>query len=163
MKKSALLTLTSLVQGQNRLHFTLSAQDLAVNKDIKILDNAEVELAALRSGDKLLLEGTIDFRAEINCAICAETFVKNYSEPVHAEYIKQNPRLGRSILLTSDEIDRSYFQSETIDLLPLFHDIILLAIPIAPTCQEECKGICPNCGVNLNYETCRCEKAATKA
>ena len=160
MKKDITLTLTSLVHGKNQLHYTIPANDLGINKELKILNNAEVDLSVLKSGDKLLIDGMVNFRAEIVCSNCAETFTKNYSEPIHAEYIKNTPKLGRSVLLTHDEVDRSYFHGETLDLLPLIHDTILLAIPLAPTCREECKGICTECGVNLNLEQCQCEKTA---
>lgn len=158
LKKTVLLSLDSLIQGKNKIHLSIPAEDLAANKTLKILGNAEVEIILLRSGDKLFLNGFIDFQAEINCAICADNFIKDFSEPIQAEYIKQNLKMGRSTLLTRDEIDRFYYQQETVDLLPLFHDTVLLAIPLAPTCRKECKGICPGCGVNLNSETCQCEK-----
>ena len=160
LKKGVFLALTSLVQGKNKIHLSIPAEDLATNKTLKILGNTEVEMVLLRSGDKFFLDGFIDFQAEINCAICAETFIKDFSEPIQAEYIKQSLKLGLSTLLTRDEIDRFYYQDETVDLLPLFHDTVLLAIPLAPTCREECKGICPGCGVNLNSEVCQCEKVS---
>ncbi len=159
LKKSVLLNLASLVHGKNTIHLSIPSEDLATNKALKILGNAKVEIVLLRSGDKLFLNGLIDFHAEINCAICAEPFIKDFSEPIRAEYIKQNLKLGRSTLLTRDEIDRFYYQDEMVDLLPLFHDTVLLSIPLAPVCREECKGICPGCGVNLNSEVCQCEKA----
>jgi uncharacterized protein len=160
LKKTVLLSLASLVQGKNKIHLSIPAEDLATNKTLKILGNANVEILLLRSGDKLFLNGFIDFQAEINCAICAENFIKDFSEPIRAEYIKQSLKLGRSTLLTRDEIDRFYYEDDSVDLLPLFHDTVLLAIPLAPICREECRGICPGCGVNLNSEVCQCEKVS---
>lgn len=162
MKKDLILKIMSLVQGRNELHYSVPAQDLGVDKGLKILGNAEVELVMLRSGDKLLIDGKVKFRADSICSICAEPFIKEYTEPIHVEYLKQNLKLGRSVLLTSDEVDRAYYQGETIDLSPLIHDTILLAIPLAPSCREDCKGICSGCGANLNFEPCQCEEAAIK-
>ena len=113
MKKDIILVLTSLVHGKNQLHYSIPAANLGIEKELKILGDAEVDLLILKSGDKLLLDGMVNFRAELICSSCAETFTKNYSEPIHAEYIKHPPKLGRSVLLTPDEVDRSYFQGET--------------------------------------------------
>jgi uncharacterized protein len=44
-----------------------------------------------------------------------------------------------------------------LDLEPLVHDACILDLPLAPLCQENCQGLCPQCGVNRNHETCSCE------
>jgi uncharacterized protein len=44
-----------------------------------------------------------------------------------------------------------------LDLEPLVHDACILDLPLAPLCQENCQGLCPECGVNRNHETCSCE------
>src|SRR6266404_3874944 len=38
---------------------------------------------------------------------------------------------------------------------------LLLALPLKVICQSDCRGLCPNCGANLNHEDCRCETHAT--
>jgi uncharacterized protein len=46
---------------------------------------------------------------------------------------------------------------DQVDLEPLVHDAVLLELPIAPVCDEGCRGLCPLCGVNRNLEQCTCE------
>lgn len=48
-------------------------------------------------------------------------------------------------------------RGDFLDLEPLVHDACILDLPLAPLCQENCQGLCPECGVNRNYETCSCE------
>lgn len=43
-----------------------------------------------------------------------------------------------------------------IDLNPLMKEMVILNHPIKMLCKEDCKGICPNCGADLNHEACRC-------
>src|SRR6267378_3528838 len=38
---------------------------------------------------------------------------------------------------------------------------VVLALPLKVICQSDCRGLCPNCGANLNHEECRCETHAT--
>jgi uncharacterized protein len=44
-----------------------------------------------------------------------------------------------------------------LDLEPIVHDACILELPLAPLCQDDCRGLCPECGVNRNHETCSCE------
>lgn len=45
---------------------------------------------------------------------------------------------------------------EMLDLRPLVRDAILLDLPIAPLCREDCAGLCPTCGADLNEGACDC-------
>ncbi len=48
---------------------------------------------------------------------------------------------------------------EELDLRPIAHDACILELPLAPLCHEDCRGLCPSCGVNRNFESCSCEPA----
>jgi uncharacterized protein len=45
---------------------------------------------------------------------------------------------------------------DLLDLAPLARDACILALPLAPLCSADCRGLCPSCGVNLNFDTCNC-------
>jgi uncharacterized protein len=57
-----------------------------------------------------------------------------------------------------EDLDVFPFDGEKLDLEPLFREQFILAIPFAPVCREDCKGLCPQCGTDLNSGTCACEK-----
>jgi uncharacterized protein len=57
----------------------------------------------------------------------------------------------------AEDLDVFPFDGETIDLEPLFREQFVLAIPFAPLCAEDCKGLCPQCGIDRNSGTCTCE------
>ena len=40
----------------------------------------------------------------------------------------------------------------------MLREQFVLAVPFAPLCREDCKGLCPQCGIDLNTGTCACEK-----
>lgn len=58
----------------------------------------------------------------------------------------------------AEDLDLFAYDGEKIDLEPLFREQFVLAVPFAPLCAEDCKGLCPQCGIDLNTGTCRCEK-----
>ncbi|MBA3391300.1 MAG: DUF177 domain-containing protein [Deltaproteobacteria bacterium] len=59
--------------------------------------------------------------------------------------------------VAADDLDVFPFDGETIDLEPLFREQFVLAIPYAPLCKEDCKGLCPQCGIDRNSGTCSCQ------
>lgn len=64
------------------------------------------------------------------------------------EVFEQNPTEGETYLLERDHID----------LEPLVREAVMLELPIAPLCKDDCAGLCPQCGINLNESSCDCAK-----
>ncbi|MBA3463828.1 MAG: DUF177 domain-containing protein [Deltaproteobacteria bacterium] len=60
--------------------------------------------------------------------------------------------------VNEEDLDVFPYEGEHIDLESLFREEFVLAIPYAPLCREDCKGLCPQCGTDLNSGTCTCEK-----
>ena len=58
-----------------------------------------------------------------------------------------------------EDLDTFPFDGERVDLEPVLREQFVLAVPFAPLCAETCKGLCPQCGIDLNTGTCACEKA----
>ena len=59
--------------------------------------------------------------------------------------------------VAEEDLDVFPFDGERIDLEPLFREQFVLAIPYAPLCMEDCKGLCPQCGIDRNTASCTCE------
>ncbi|MFP3869874.1 MAG: DUF177 domain-containing protein, partial [Syntrophobacteria bacterium] len=59
------------------------------------------------------------------------------------------------------DLDTEFYDGVTIDVDLIVAEQIFLALPQKPLCQPHCRGLCPGCGADLNYESCRCEKRET--
>jgi uncharacterized protein len=59
--------------------------------------------------------------------------------------------------VSEQDLDLFPYDGEVIDLEPLLREQFVLAVPFAPLCTETCKGLCPQCGIDRNTGTCRCE------
>jgi uncharacterized protein len=59
--------------------------------------------------------------------------------------------------LAEDDLDVYVYTDNEIDLAPLLRERLIMSVPYAPLCREDCKGLCPQCGVDRNHETCSCE------
>jgi uncharacterized protein len=56
----------------------------------------------------------------------------------------------------AEDEDAYPYSDDTIDLEPMVRDAVLLELPLAPLCAEDCRGLCPTCGTNWNVATCEC-------
>jgi uncharacterized protein len=56
-----------------------------------------------------------------------------------------------------EDSDEEVFDGKTIDLDPIVREQVLLALPMNAVCREDCKGLCAQCGQNLNEKQCGCE------
>ena len=90
------------------------------------------------------------------------------SEPHKTEPRKSEPRKserherrGEEVEATfdPDTVDEESYQGKEIDLSPAVREQILLSVPAAPLCGEDCKGLCPKCGKDLNEGDCGCDRS----
>lgn len=54
------------------------------------------------------------------------------------------------------EEEAVFFTGDEVDITSYLEEEILLSLPMQPLCDENCRGLCPICGANLNVENCRC-------
>ncbi len=93
---------------------------------------------------------TLKTTAHYRCDRCLDEFDTDFTADIEQQYLK-----GKGELLDEDII-RIANDATKIDLNPVIAEMMLLNHPLKMLCSEDCKGICPHCGANLNYEACRC-------
>jgi uncharacterized protein len=101
--------------------------------------------------DGLMVRGHLRFTTRVACARCLTDVVTDHDLPV-AELYTDPRKPGND----DDEIEPGY-QLEPegeIDLEALLRDTVLSTVPLRTLCQEECAGLCPVCGADLNVEDC---------
>lgn len=59
--------------------------------------------------------------------------------------------------ITLDETEIGYYEESGLSLEDVVREQVLLSLPSRTLCKEDCKGLCPRCGQNLNLETCKCD------
>jgi len=62
--------------------------------------------------------------------------------------------------VTGTEAEISYYEGESLLLEDVLREQVLLAVPLKATCRQDCKGLCPQCGANLNLTQCSCAEPA---
>jgi uncharacterized protein len=127
--------------GADDQHF---ARDLAVVAEI------------YRSERDVHFSGHIDGAVRASCARCLDEFER----PLQREFrFVILPRQAEDDDAEDDEgVD--HYSGDDLDLSPLVREQALLSLDSLPLCSEECRGLCPRCGVNLNREQCTCSEVS---
>lgn len=105
--------------------------------------------AANRAG-VVTLSVQVSFPLRVACDRCLEEFTRQYDYSFHHTLVRQLQDEWQDYILVEDGV---------LNLEELILSDILLELPTKLLCKEECKGLCPHCGCNLNHQSCDCNKA----
>ena len=120
-------------------------------KDLIDIPNTKLDLPVKISGEVTLtgmqsafISGEIAFTLTGECTRCLSSVTREYVAEFDEQVEENNPD-GYSVV------------NDTVDLGKIVEDAILINLPVSFLCKEDCKGICLNCGVNLNEDSCKCK------
>lgn len=162
-----LLDLSHIRQAETEIRRQFAPEDFAGREHafrvVSPADGAQgptVELAVTvhKDDDRFRLVGTVSAALELVCSRCLEPF----AVPVHAafdlRYLPQSQNTGDDEEeVEEDDLTSSFYRDDAIDLRQLIEEQFYLALPMKPLCRPDCQGLCPQCGVNRNLETCDCQ------
>ncbi|WP_058486331.1 YceD family protein [Defluviitalea phaphyphila] len=115
---------------------------------IKLVSPIKFKGELISDGKMLYLNGDVNTVLELHCDRCTKPVPTSLS-------IRIEEKFGS---YENDEEEIHIISGNEIDLTPILINAILLNIPMKVVCSEECKGICPQCGKNLNEDTCDCKE-----
>jgi uncharacterized protein len=128
------------------------------DEDVRLTEPAEVRGRIKRSGKEVELRGELRAKVEAVCSRC----LKPVEFPIQAEFAERfvpavSWRAEEQHELQEEDLNLSVFDGEAIELDDLVREEILLAMPGHVLCREDCKGLCPTCGIDRNTGSCQCE------
>lgn len=160
-----------------------TAEELGLSEaDERFTGPLSIELEVHPQESAITASGTVQGTAVRQCVRC----LTDYEDPLHvtlyADYLRhveaasKRPSGSRRAERTSnargqdqaeedaDEQDEIYYyQGDHLDLTPMLREQIILAAPMQPLCKDDCAGLCPRCGQNLNDRRCACEPEPVKS
>ncbi len=113
--------------------------------------DAVVTLSSYPGG--IMATGTVSAPWQGECRRCGGVVTGAVQATVRERYVPTGPGQPDP----DPQADVYPLSDDLLDLEPLARDAVLLELPLAPLCSEDCKGLCPQCGANRNLETCVCE------
>ena len=152
------LDLTRYRQPLN--HFVRTFPPGEVEKEgdaYRIVAPVQVELEIHKDKDRFRLTGTVGTELELPCGRCLESFRMPFDGTIDVRYLPVSElSADEERQVAEEDLDTSYYRDDQIDLNELLREQFYLALPMKPLCREQCAGLCPHCGTNLNTGACQC-------
>jgi len=110
-------------------------------------------------GGVVLVHGRASLEVDAPCARCLETVSLNLDTDLDVTLfpVGKEPEAGTGGEVGDDDIGIGSYAESEIDLANIIRDEVFLGLPMIPLCREQCRGLCPSCGENLNRKQCACK------
>ena len=128
--------------GSAPFYFKTSADDLGLDTlaDESNFEDIVIEGEIVDGGRAFNLKGTIKCRKSFICDRCLKHSIEDQIHEIN------------------EELDPSDIEENIADLSEIIRDTLIASQPIKNLCREDCKGLCPVCGQNLNEGDCNCDR-----
>lgn len=126
---------------------------------VKLRTPVKASLRISRISAELLINGSFTGSVELQCSRCLKSFAKDLTGSIEVVYhpIQELTEEGKHEV-KDEELDMDFYKDDELDIQELIKEQVILSIPMKPLCSETCKGICSQCGTDLNAGACRCAK-----
>ncbi len=133
-------------------------EDIQLDDDIEVIGPIDGHVRMRRTNQGLLVDGWVELTLELSCNRCLKTF----EQPMHVDFEEQfYPTVDVISGMPLDPFDEDEIfpidAHHEVDLTEAVRQNVLLALPMVTICREDCKGLCPQCGQDLNLGSCECK------
>jgi uncharacterized protein len=135
-------------------------EDTKQSGDLKV--NGRAELIEENHGGKnmvrdIRLVGDFAGKFESACSRCLDPVTTELKQDFDLLYRPLRAgKQGEEVSISEAETEIGFYQGEGLDTADAVREQVLLAMPAKPLCRQDCKGLCPSCGQNLNTSKCSC-------
>jgi uncharacterized protein len=154
----------TLTEAGKPFEHTYRADEIALDDEqASLASTVEIEGLAHRKGEEVRINGKIKGEAEVLCDRCLAATRLPFEVEFDASFIPRPlaAARGENVELLTEDLMLASYEDGAVDVDELVREQILLALPTRRLCREECKGLCPTCGADLNAAECSCEQGET--
>ena len=146
------IKISSLSEGRHFYKLDATVEELEL--PVEFFGKVKVQVLLEKTKDHILLRVTLNVHRHCECDRCLRKYDREFLNEYHMFYIHDisNKNLYDEDVVTVIRKDQDY-----IDISNDVRDYAMLAIPMKNLCKDDCKGLCPKCGADLNFEKCTCE------
>lgn len=133
--------------------------ELALEDDrAQLKGPAEVRGSIRREDGQVKIRGNVSAQVELNCDRCLQAITVPVAATFDVDYVPASKYEAEQLAeLQDDDLGLAVFDGEAIDIDDLVREQVILALPSRALCREDCKGLCPVCGIDKNLKDCECE------
>ena len=134
--------------------FGVNQPDCSLNSSVRV--NGKLT----RIERDIFFAGDLQASLQVACTRCLKPYSLNVKNKIQVHFIprakEQSP--GTEVEVKETDIEQEIYKEGRVDLSGPIRDNILLDVPLIRLCNEGCKGICSECGNDLNTNQCECQK-----
>ena len=140
-----------LSEGLHRYNFRVTPVELGLSPEFE--DAVAVEAELEKTSREMLLKAKVSAAVTWECDRCVIPFRAQVESGFQTYYVTDGADIARLDLADVQVIPSG---SNVIEIADDVRQSIVLSVPLKRICREDCKGLCPHCGKNLNYGPCGC-------
>lgn len=135
---------------------SIPLKDLDLPENYSVEDkNVEVKLHLLKDKDGYVITVSLNTTINMSCDRCLTIFPQKFEFTDSVLFTKKLPKHQE---LSEEDLYSEYLEDEEkFNLNDFIREEILVNTPMKVLCKEDCKGLCPYCGIDKNQESCDCE------
>ncbi len=151
----------NLPKHGNNLELIVKKEDISIRE---IVDDVRLALEIHKSGNSYEVKGFMECDLSLTCSRCLKEIQQHKKCDFRLEFKeKSDSAVNRKFKIETDGIENDYLiVKNCLNLGPFLHDELILSLPKKPLCNEECLGLCPVCGIDLNCDSCEHYKTTQK-
>jgi uncharacterized protein len=152
------LDLTRFRQPITPFARTFQPEEMGVGAEAyRVATPVDLAFDVHKDKESFRLVGQVRAELELSCGRCLEPFRLPVDASFDVRFLPATEVAAEGEREVAEEdLDTSYYENGQIDLNELVREQFYLALPMKPLCREDCRGLCPQCGTNLNSGTCDC-------
>ncbi|MBI3802268.1 MAG: DUF177 domain-containing protein [Nitrospirae bacterium] len=131
--------------------FDLSKSGFAIKGNIHVLVKA-----IKHNEEDVYVRGAITAEIVSECSRCLKPLTNTIESDFQVEYVPRTSVPEGEQELVQEELDLLFYDGETINIREEVEGQLILSTPMRPLCREDCRGLCPQCGQDLNVRQCNC-------
>lgn len=146
------ISLSSLREGISEFEFHISGSAFEFREGIAFPDGIEVKVNITPVGGDYLIDLRVRAEGGFVCDRCSEFFRQIIENKVQTIFTFDEEKIDEE----NDDIKLLLPSVHEIDISQEVRDALILSVPVKLLCRESCKGLCVQCGTNLNRGSCQC-------
>lgn len=129
--------------------------------EAKIIKPVHFKGKIYKSGEDIRVDGNIATKLQVECHRCLDSFSIEIEADMDLYYRPYPSVQDEEEEIPIEELGLLHYKDNTVDLGQAIRDTIIIEMPLKLVCDDDCLGLCDQCGANKNIEACDCKKEDT--
>jgi uncharacterized protein len=149
------LKIDEIPEGSTTLDLECKPEEIDLEfEGVSFISNVKINLSLFKQITTVFVKAVTSVESEFECGRCLEQVFMKLEAVTQVQY-SPLPKIAYEQI---EAIGIGYYIDEYIDLSDEIRESLLLELPMTVLCSEDCEGLCPQCGQNLNRVKCDCIK-----